>query len=230
MPGGRLTRQERQQIAAGLAEGLSYSGIAKRLERPTSTVVREVMRNAGPLDYRADHAHRATQRRARRGAVAPDSPGRSAAAGYPQDVREFAVRFAALLNNLGIPRMPARVLGCLYTSDSGSLTAAELVLHLRVSPASVSKAVAYLEGQLFVRRERDEELRRDRYVIDDDVWYRALVASVRTNTAVAQAARDGAEILGEQTPAGRRLDDMGVFLDRVVRDLVRSAEHWRSAR
>ncbi len=66
MPGGRLTQQERQQIALGLADGLAYAEIARRLDRPTSTITREVMRNGGPTGYRADLAHRATERRAHR--------------------------------------------------------------------------------------------------------------------------------------------------------------------
>ncbi|SCF99819.1 Helix-turn-helix domain-containing protein [Streptomyces sp. DconLS] len=66
MPGGRLTQPERQQIALGLADGLAYAEIARRLERPTSTVTREVMRNGGPTAYRADLAHRATGHRAQR--------------------------------------------------------------------------------------------------------------------------------------------------------------------
>lgn len=64
MPGGRLTQQERQQIASGLADGLAYAEIARGLDRPTSTITREVMRNGGPTAYRADLAHRATERRA----------------------------------------------------------------------------------------------------------------------------------------------------------------------
>ncbi len=66
MPGGRLTQQERQQIALGLADSLAYAEIARRLNRPTSTITREVMRNGGPTAYRADLAHRATERRAHR--------------------------------------------------------------------------------------------------------------------------------------------------------------------
>src|SRR5688572_6075960 len=66
MPGGRLTQAERQQIASGLADGLAYAEIARRLDRPTSTVTREVMRNGGPTSYRADLAHRATEHRTHR--------------------------------------------------------------------------------------------------------------------------------------------------------------------
>ncbi|PLW74614.1 MarR family transcriptional regulator, partial [Streptomyces sp. DJ] len=60
MPGGRLTQQERRRIAAGLAEGLPYAEIARRLGRPTSTVSREVGRNGGPGGYRPQQAHQET--------------------------------------------------------------------------------------------------------------------------------------------------------------------------
>lgn len=75
MPGGRLTQQERQQIALGLADSLPYAEIARRLERPTSTITREVMRNGGPTAYRADLAHRATERRAHRRRTASPRAG-----------------------------------------------------------------------------------------------------------------------------------------------------------
>ena len=77
MPGGRLTQQERQQIALGLADGLAYAEIARGLDRPTSTITREVMRNGGPTAYRAELAHRATERRAHRRRRPPPGPRRS---------------------------------------------------------------------------------------------------------------------------------------------------------
>src|SRR3954449_2033652 len=85
MPGGRLTQQERQQIALGLVDSLSYAEIARRLDRPTSTITREVMRNGGPLAYRADLAHRATERRAHRRRPASARPAESA---LPQHGRD----------------------------------------------------------------------------------------------------------------------------------------------
>jgi IS30 family transposase len=42
MQGGGLTRQDRRQIALGPAEGLAYAEIARGLDRPTSTIAREV--------------------------------------------------------------------------------------------------------------------------------------------------------------------------------------------
>ncbi|MFG2127994.1 hypothetical protein ACGFNV_09360 [Streptomyces sp. NPDC048751] len=52
--------------------------------------------------------------------------------------------------------MMAKVLAALFTTDSGSLTSAELVRRLQVSPASVSKAVGYLDrGSLRGRSPED---------------------------------------------------------------------------
>ncbi|GHI14967.1 hypothetical protein Scinn_44300 [Streptomyces virginiae] len=86
--------------------------------------------------------------------------------------------FTTVLMASGMPKMTARVMACLTLTDSGSLTASELARHLQVSPASISKAVAFLDSQGLVRRERDER-RRERYVVDNDVWYQSMMASAR---------------------------------------------------
>ncbi|MGI5290224.1 MarR family transcriptional regulator [Nonomuraea polychroma] len=230
MPGDRLTQQDRRQIAGGLADGLTYAEIARRLKRPTSTVTREVMRNGGPGAYRADQAQRAADRRAHhRRTTTPAAAGGDADAGGrdPKTVREVADQLTDLLVQAGIPQMMAKVLAALYTNDRGSLTSAELVQRLRVSPASISKAVGYLEDQKLIRRERDPRRRAERYVIDDDVWYQAMVASARANALLADTARHSARTLGLTTPAGVRLENMSQFLTHVGDDLIRSAEHWR---
>ncbi|MEV0149557.1 MULTISPECIES: MarR family transcriptional regulator [unclassified Nonomuraea] len=230
MPGGRLTREDRRDIAAGLAEGLGYAEIARRLGRPTSTVSREVSRNGGPRDYRPDHAHQATERRARRrgpARFAAETAGGAAHGRDPEAMRALEELFAEVLVGSGITRTPARVLTCLSLTDSGTLTAAELVEALRVSPASISKAVGYLEEQGLIRRERDPRGRRERYVIDGDIWFEAFLSSARTNATLAAAARQGVETLGRATPAGGRLEGMAEFLERTSRDMLDVALRWR---
>ncbi|MFE5585904.1 MarR family transcriptional regulator [Kitasatospora sp. NPDC056531] len=231
MPGARLSQQDRQAIASGLAEGLDYAAIARRIARPTSTVTREIARNGGPARYRAESAQRATARRARRRPGAARLPeGAGVTDGRdPAAIAEFTGRFADLLVHLGLPRMVARVLSCLYVTDSGSLTAGELVQRLGVSPASVSKAVGYLEGQELIRRVRDEHGRRESYLIDDDVWYRSMLASAQRNALLAEFTRDGAGLLGTATPAGERLGTAAVFLAEIGTDLARAVERRRSA-
>jgi predicted transcriptional regulator len=223
MPGGRLTNEDRRLIAAGLAEALGYAEIARRLGRPTSTISREVARNGGSDGYRSDHAHQATGWRARRRnpASPPELPAAVDAYGRdPEAVRGFAEDFAALMVQTGLPRMAARVLACLVTTDAGALTAAELVHQLRVSPASVSKAIGYLEGLELVRRERDPRRRRERYIIDDDTWLRTWMTSARTNAMLANTAQQGAEILDTATPAGARLDQLGKFFTQLSDDMA----------
>ncbi|MEU2100182.1 helix-turn-helix domain-containing protein [Streptomyces globisporus] len=229
MPGGRLTQQERQQIALGVADGLAYAEIARRLDRPTSTITREVMRNGGPTGYRADLAHRATERRAHRRKPAAPRERRAPAQPYGRDaeaVREFEEVYAVAMMASGMPLMMGRVLACLTIADSGSLTAQELAQRLQVSPASISKAIAFLDSQGMVRRERDER-RRERYIVDDEIWYQAMMVSVRSTAQLVETTRQGVDVLGAGTPAAARLEGVARFLDFVSEGMARAAEQAR---
>jgi IS30 family transposase len=62
----RLSLSEREEISRGLARDESLRSIADRLGRAPSTVSREVKVNGGHLKYRANVAHRASRRRAKR--------------------------------------------------------------------------------------------------------------------------------------------------------------------
>src|SRR4051812_21651197 len=114
MPGGRLTQQERQRIALGLADGLAYAEIARGLDRPTSTVTREVMRNGGPTAYRADPPPRAPEPRPHR--RKPAAPRAAQASPLPhgrdaEAVREYEEVFTTVLMRSGLSNpMTARVM------------------------------------------------------------------------------------------------------------------------
>ena len=70
IPGQRranqLTLAEREEISRGIAAGLSARTIARRIDRPSSTVSREIARNGGRDAYRALVADAAAFERARR--------------------------------------------------------------------------------------------------------------------------------------------------------------------
>ncbi|GLY69383.1 hypothetical protein [Amycolatopsis taiwanensis] len=83
----------------------------------------------------------------------------------------------------------------------------------------------WVEDQAWGRRDRRG--RRERYLVDDDIWYRAFLASVRRNAVLAEAARRGATVLGTGTPAGGRLAAMGQFLGMACQDMARAAPRWR---
>ena len=183
-------------------------------------------RNGGPTAYRADLAHRATEHRAqRRRRAAPRGQQAPPRADGRDDeaVRAYEETFTTLLMGQGLPTMSARVLTCLFTTDAGSLTAAELVQRLQVSPASVSKAIAFLESQGLVRRERDDR-RRERYLADNDVWYESIIASARAHARLAETARQGAGVLGPGTPAAVRLENIARFDDFVGQSITRAVK------
>jgi DNA-binding MarR family transcriptional regulator len=225
VPGDRLTQEDRRCIAVWLTEGLTYSEIARRLNRSKSTITREVARNGGP-DYRADHAHQQTRLRARRRKPLPRpaTPAPSAAYGRdPKAVFAFEERLAEQMIATGCPRMVARILSCLFTTDSGDLTSAELVRRLQVSPAAVSTATRWAEEQGLIVRERGAR-GKQRYTLERKVGHRSILASVRANELLAELSQQGADILGPTTPAGARLDKASTFLHLISQDLADSAE------
>jgi len=134
-------------------------------------------------------------------------------------VDEFAERFAQVMTENGLPRMAARVLARLYTTDSHSLTAAELVRMLRVSPASISNAIGYLEELEVVSRYRDPHARHENYFIAEDVWLRAWQTSARSHASWAELATEGAELFGTDTPTGARLGQMAGFFAQLSDDM-----------
>lgn len=225
MPGDRLTLQDRRQIAAALREELTYAAIGRRIGRPTSTVTREVMRNGGPRGYQAEAAHRAGTRR-RATAPTPSPGGADRVERDPRLVDEVDAQSVELMVQAGLPQMMARVLTALFTTDSGSLTSAELVQRLHVSPASISKAIGYLETQALIKRARDPRSRAELYSIDDDVAFQSIMAGARNQTQIAEACKIAAQKLGTTSPAGARLENTSQFLLHVIDDLVRSVQHW----
>nr|WP_238351290.1 helix-turn-helix domain-containing protein [Kribbella shirazensis] len=220
-----MTAEQRRRIAEGLAAGRTYAEIARRLGRPTSTVTREIARNGGPHAYRAARAQLATSWRARRRKHSSPATVPAAADGVTSSVREFEEQFVALMIETGMAPMTARVFAALFISDGGSLTAAELVHQLHVSPATISHAIRWLEQRELVARER--EARRVRYIVDVDAWYRAWTASARAMVRWANTARQGAEIFGSHTPTGDRLHTTSQFFEYLGRDMTQAAEHWR---
>ena len=230
MPGRRLTSADRQQIAAGLAQGLDYAEIARRLNRPSSTVSREVARNGGPGRYRAELAQLATLHRSRRKPRPPTAQKTSVRVDLnPDATAAFITDLTTVLIETGMPRTAASVMACLFTSATGSHTAAELTRHLQVSPATISLAVGMLEQQGLIRRGRDGRSRRHRYILDEAAGVHSAVASVRANQRLAATALRGATIFGTDTPTGARLAMAGRFLEELGNDILRSAEkRWHA--
>jgi len=146
-------------------------------------------------------------------------------------VRRFIERFGAVLVEAGFAPMAARVFAALLATDSGQLSAAGLAEILRASPAAISGAVRYLIQLGLVTREREPGSRRDRYRVMNDVWYASAVHQDQVLRRWVSTASEGIEVLGEQTPAGRRMAetiDYFAFMQKEVPVLLaRWREHQR---
>ena len=142
-------------------------------------------------------------------------------------VSRFTERFAAVLVEAGIPRMPARVFAALLAADSGRLTAAELAAQLQASPAAVSGGVRYLIGVGMVSREGQPGSRRHHYRVPDNVWDEVISGRDRLMARWTTVLRDGIEVLGADTPAGARLTESVRYFEFVSAELPRVLASWR---
>jgi len=145
-------------------------------------------------------------------------------------VPPFVERFASVLTEAGVPRMPARVFAALMCTDSGSLTAADLADMLMVSSGAISGAVRYLMQVNLVSRHPTLGSRRDRYRVHDDVWQEAVLKKEQALARWLDCARDGVQVLGPQTPAGRRMAEMVEFYEFLQKEMPSLMERWRAHR
>jgi DNA-binding transcriptional regulator GbsR (MarR family) len=141
-------------------------------------------------------------------------------------VRQFIQRFASLLADAGMPRMPARIFVALLTADASRLTAEELAWLLQVSPAAVSGGVRYLIQVGLVSRETEPGSRRHVYVMPDNVWHEVLRVRDGIMMRWADAMRGGAEVLGAGTPAGGRLAESAMYFEFVSKELPLMLDRW----
>jgi DNA-binding transcriptional regulator GbsR (MarR family) len=144
-------------------------------------------------------------------------------------VDRFIERFAGVLVDGGVPRMPARVFALLLASDEGRMTAAELAERLQVSPAAVSGAVRYLIQTSLIERVREPGSRRDVYRLGDDPWYEAIYRREPLLTRWQRALAEGVEAVGPDTPAGRRLTDSAEFFGFLQQELPALLARWRES-
>ncbi|GAA1369775.1 GbsR/MarR family transcriptional regulator [Catellatospora chokoriensis] len=145
-------------------------------------------------------------------------------------VRRFVEHLAMTLNDLGFPRMPARVLGALTVAEDGVLTAAQLGAWLGVSPAAASEAVRYLVQVGLVLREPVPGSRSTRYRAVGNSWYMASVAKGGVYKQVADVMGEGVAAVGAATAAGARITEMTEFFLFLQEEIAALVEKWQAKR
>ncbi|WP_020663294.1 GbsR/MarR family transcriptional regulator [Amycolatopsis benzoatilytica] len=145
-------------------------------------------------------------------------------------VRRYVESLGLVMAQIGMQRMSARVFAALMTTDSGQLTAAELAEQLSVSPAAISGAVRYLDQVGLVTKVREPGERRDHYRLYDDLWYATFLKRDRFLIMWRDAASEGIEALGQDTPAGKRLAEMRDFLAFMLVEVDKMYDRWHEMR
>jgi hypothetical protein len=142
-------------------------------------------------------------------------------------VLRFTERFGSVLVESGLPRMPAWIFAALLATDSASLTSAELCDLLQVSPAAISGGARYLIGVGMIRREGQPGSNRHHYRVPDDVWDDVLKDRNRILERWTAAFRDGADLLGADTPAGARMAESVDYFEFVSGELPAILAKWQ---
>jgi DNA-binding transcriptional regulator GbsR (MarR family) len=135
-------------------------------------------------------------------------------------------RFAVLLDEAGMPRMPARVFAYLVMEDRDGFTARELADALHVSPAGISGAVRYLTQAGMIVRERTPGARRDHYRLHDDIWYESTLERIGLLRRWEQLLAETIELVGPDR-AGRSLLETRAYLAFLQEAYPELLERWR---
>jgi len=139
---------------------------------------------------------------------------------------EFIEKFAAVLIIAGFPPMPARVFVALVVTDSGRLSAAELVDLLQISPAAVSGAVRYLSGLGLVHKERVPGSRREYYRMPSDPWHQVMMQQNQVLVRWSALLKEGIDQVGADSPAGRRMAEHAGFFEFLATEMPAVMARW----
>jgi predicted transcriptional regulator len=154
--------------------------------------------------------------------------GSPAGARDPAAVRAFIERFTSHLAQAGFPRTPARIFVALLTSDSSTLTAAELADLLRTSPASVSSGVRYLLQVGLVAAEGEPGSRRLHYRMSTRVWEEVVQLRDRQFSDWAAELRHGVDVLGPASLAGARMAQTVRYFEFISHEMAGLLARWRA--
>ena len=144
-----------------------------------------------------------------------------------QDTRRFIERFALLLTEGGMPRMPARVFACVLCDDAGRMTATQLAQQLEVSPAAISGAVRYLVQVRLLHKGREPGARSDHYALTDDLWYTALLDRTALLESWESGLSEGIKAVGARSHAGRRLGETQAFFAFLREEMPQLLDRWK---
>lgn len=142
----------------------------------------------------------------------------------------FVERFALVLVEAGLQRMPARVFAYVLADDAEKYTANELAEGLRVSPAAISGAVRTLVQAGLLAKEREPGSRADHYrIYDDDVWSHIMAQRLPLMQRYETILEEGIEQIGP-TRGSSRLAETLDYMRFTREEMQNMQERWQKRR
>jgi DNA-binding transcriptional regulator GbsR (MarR family) len=147
------------------------------------------------------------------------------------DLEQAVELLGRVLEDSGVPRMPARVFAYILAEDRDRYTAAELAEGLQVSPAAISGAVRYLTQTRLVVKERRPTGRGDLYrVIDGDVWGTIMAARLPLLDHYVASLEKAIALLEPGSPGCIRLEETRDYFAFAREGMADLAERWAKHR
>jgi DNA-binding transcriptional regulator GbsR (MarR family) len=147
------------------------------------------------------------------------------------DLAQAVERLGHVLEDSGVPRMPARVFAYILAEDRDRYTAAELAEGLQVSPAAISGAVRYLSQTHLVVKERRPAGRGDLYrVVDGDIWGTIMTARLPQMDHYVASLEKAASLLEPGSPGRARVEETRDYFAFARDGMADLAERWAKTR
>jgi DNA-binding transcriptional regulator GbsR (MarR family) len=135
------------------------------------------------------------------------------------------------MEEMGLPRMPARVFAFILADDQSACTAAELARGVDVSPAAVSGAVRYLTDTHLIIRERNPAGRGDVFrVRDGDIWATIQAARLPVLDHIIESVAKAVDLLPPGSAGRARVDETRDYFTFVREDARGLAARWQAWR
>lgn len=146
------------------------------------------------------------------------------------DTAEAAEKMALILVQGGLQKATARVLAAFLFADTDSVTAPELAEWLAISSGSVSGAIKMLSTVGLIERAPAPGSRREHYRLREGAWATLMSTQNGMVRTLFEAADEGIEAAGPDTPAARRLAEMRDFYGFMFRELPALIDRWKAER
>lgn len=140
-------------------------------------------------------------------------------------------RLGRVLEDSGVPRMPARVFAYILAEDRDRYTASELAEGLKVSPAAISGAMRYLTQTRLVVKERRPSGRGDLYrVVDGDIWGTIMIARLPLMDHYVASLEKAVALLEPGSPGRTRVEETRDYFAFAREGMADLAARWARTR